>query len=56
MSTQIISEGSVAAGVRRIEAVAGASAAEVLLERDRALQKLTSMLKVQYDDTSSAAY
>ena len=43
---RIVSEGGVAAGVRRIEAVTGRRAFALLAERDRALQHVAQKLKV----------
>lgn len=46
----IVAEGSVAAGVRRIEAVAGEAALSYLLRRERQLQELSLRLQVSPDD------
>ena len=43
---KIISEGSVSAGIRRIEAKAGSSAVEYMMERDRILDQVQAKLKV----------
>lgn len=44
-----MSEGGIAAGVRRIEAVAGSAAVELLQQRDGAVRSLAAALKVQPD-------
>lgn len=49
----IISEGSAAAGVRRIEAVTGKAAYEVIRERNMALRKASRLLNVGLDELTS---
>jgi alanyl-tRNA synthetase len=49
----IISEGSAAAGVRRIEAVTGKAAYEVIRERTMVLRKASRLLNVGLDDLTS---
>jgi alanyl-tRNA synthetase len=51
---KIISESSVGAGLRRIEAVTGAAALEHMRERDRILSEMISVLKVQATDAPEA--
>ena len=46
---RIVSEGSIGAGVRRIEALTGDAAVSYTLERDRLLQGLAARLKVGVD-------
>ncbi len=46
---KIISEGSVAAGVRRIEAVSGEAAFKLFRERDRQVKELAKILKSEPD-------
>ena len=46
----IVSEGSAAAGIRRIEAVTGHKAYELVLERSRALKKTAHTLNVPADE------
>ncbi|MBU3121547.1 alanine--tRNA ligase [Acinetobacter soli] len=48
---KITSEGGVAAGVRRIEAVTGAKALEVIQKADTDIQQINSLLKAQKDQT-----
>ena len=49
---KIISEGGVAAGVRRVEAVTGANALRHLQEQERRVQGMSALLKVQPDDVA----
>ena len=51
---RIVSEGGVAAGVRRIEAVTGPRAFQLLAERDHALMQVASRLKVPMSGTSNS--
>ena len=51
---RVVSEGGVAAGVRRIEAVTGPRAFQLLAERDRALVQIASRLKVPLSGTSNS--
>ena len=51
---RVVSEGGVAAGVRRIEAVTGPRAFQLLAERDRALVQIASRLKVPMSGTSNS--
>ncbi len=51
---RIVSEGGVAAGVRRIEAVTGPRAFQLLAERDHALVQVASRLKVPMSGTSNS--
>ena len=51
---RIVSEGGVAAGVRRIEAVAGPMAFQLFVDRDRALTSIASRLKVQIGGTANS--
>ncbi|HEY5019066.1 MAG TPA: DHHA1 domain-containing protein, partial [Streptosporangiaceae bacterium] len=46
---RIVSEGSIGAGVRRIEAVTGQAAVDYTLERDQLLRGLASRLRVSVD-------
>ncbi|GAB4545286.1 MAG: alanine--tRNA ligase [Thermodesulfovibrionia bacterium] len=46
---KILSEGSVAAGMRRIEALTGTSAIEYMRKRDAELKRLSALLKVDED-------
>ncbi len=48
---KITSEGGVAAGVRRIEAVTGTKALEVVQKADHDIQHINSLLKAQKDQT-----
>lgn len=48
---KITSEGGVAAGVRRIEAVTGTNAVEVVQKADSDIQHINSVLKAQKDQT-----
>ncbi|WP_120429571.1 alanine--tRNA ligase [Acinetobacter baylyi] len=48
---KIISEGGVAAGIRRIEAVTGTKALEVVQKADADIQHINSLLKAQKDQT-----
>ena len=48
---KITSEGGVAAGVRRIEAVTGTKALEVVQKADHDIQYINSLLKAQKDQT-----
>ncbi len=48
---KITSEGGVAAGVRRIEAVTGTKALEVVQKADNDIQHINSLLKAQKDQT-----
>ncbi|WP_288383000.1 alanine--tRNA ligase [uncultured Acinetobacter sp.] len=48
---KITSEGGVAAGVRRIEAVTGTKALEVIQKADTDIQQINSLLKAQKDQT-----
>jgi len=47
---KIVSEGGVAAGVRRVEAVTGVNALHYLQEQERRVQGVSALLKVQPDD------
>jgi alanyl-tRNA synthetase len=49
---RIVSEGGVAAGVRRIEAVTGPRAFQFLTDREHALQQVASRLKVPLSGTT----
>ena len=49
---KIVSEGGVAAGVRRVEAVTGANALRYLQEQERRVQGMSALLKVQPDDVA----
>jgi len=49
---RIVSEGGIASGVRRIEAVTGALALQRLHDDDRRLQQVAAMLKGSRDDVS----
>jgi alanyl-tRNA synthetase len=51
---RIVSEGGVAAGVRRIEAITGPRAFQFLAERERALLQVASKLKVPMSGGSNA--
>ncbi len=51
---RIVSEGGVAAGVRRLEAVAGPAAFLLLTDRDRALASIAARLKVQIGGTANS--
>ncbi|WP_130804841.1 alanine--tRNA ligase [Acinetobacter ihumii] len=48
---KITSEGGVAAGIRRIEAVTGTKALEVVQKSDTDIQQINSLLKAQKDQT-----
>jgi alanyl-tRNA synthetase len=48
---KIISEGGVAAGVRRIEAVTGTKALEAVQKADTTIQQINGLLKAQKDQT-----
>jgi len=48
---KITSEGGVAAGIRRIEAVTGTKALEVIQKADTDIQQINSLLKAQKDQT-----
>jgi alanyl-tRNA synthetase len=47
---KIAEEGAVAAGVRRIEAVAGAAAVETVARRERVLREIADILKISPED------
>jgi alanyl-tRNA synthetase len=47
---KVAEEGAVAAGVRRIEAVAGAAAVETVARRERVLKEITDILKISAED------
>jgi len=47
---KVAEEGAVAAGVRRIEAVAGAAAVEAVAKKERVLREIGELLKVSPDD------
>jgi alanyl-tRNA synthetase len=47
---KIAEEGAVAAGVRRIEAVAGTAALEVVARRERVLREIADILKISAED------
>ncbi|MGL1832587.1 alanine--tRNA ligase [Rhodocyclaceae bacterium SMB388] len=47
---KIVTEGGVAAGVRRVEAVTGANALRYVQEQERRVQGVSALLKVQPDD------
>ncbi|CAI06658.1 alanine--tRNA ligase [Aromatoleum aromaticum] len=49
---KIVSEGGVAAGVRRIEAVTGANALRYAQEQERRVQGISALLKVQPDEVA----
>ncbi|MDT3668732.1 MAG: alanine--tRNA ligase [Aromatoleum sp.] len=49
---KIVSEGGVAAGVRRIEAVTGANALRYAQEQERRVQGISALLKVQPDEAA----
>ncbi len=49
---KIVSEGGVAAGVRRIEAVTGANALRYTQEQERRVQGISALLKVQPDEAA----
>ena len=49
---KIVTEGGVAAGVRRVEAVTGANALRYLQEQERRVQGMSALLKVQPDDVA----
>ncbi|KON80861.1 alanine--tRNA ligase [Azoarcus sp. PA01] len=49
---KIVSEGGVAAGVRRIEAVTGANALRYAQEQERRVQDMSALLKVQPDEVA----
>ena len=48
---KITSEGGVAAGIRRIEAVTGTKALEIVQKADSDIQQINSLLKAQKDQT-----
>src|SRR5574343_381671 len=48
---KITSEGGVAAGVRRIEAVTGTKALEAVQKTDATIQQINGLLKAQKDQT-----
>ena len=52
---KILSEGSVGAGLRRIEAVTGSGALECLRERDRLLSQVADVLRVSPTEAPEAA-
>ena len=47
---KVAEEGAVAAGVRRIEAVAGAAAVETVARRERVLREIADILKISPED------
>jgi len=47
---KVAEEGAVAAGVRRIEAVAGAAAVETVARRERVLKEIADILKISPED------
>jgi alanyl-tRNA synthetase len=47
---KVTEEGAVAAGVRRLEAVAGAAATEVVTRQDRVLREIGDILRIAPDD------
>ncbi len=47
---KVAEEGAVAAGVRRIEAVAGAAAVEAVARRERVLKEIADILKISPED------
>ena len=49
---KIISEGGVAAGIRRIEAITGENALRYLQEQERRVQGMSALLKVQPDEAA----
>ncbi len=51
---QVVSEASVAAGVRRIEAVVGENAVQEVIQKNRLLGKLENMLKTDMDEIPAA--
>jgi len=50
---KIVSEGAVAAGIRRIEAVTGNAALEVIKEKEMQLERITGLLKTNSKDLVS---
>ncbi len=48
---KIISEGGVAAGVRRIEAITGSKAVEAVQKTERDINSINALLKAQKDQT-----
>ena len=50
---KIVSEGSIAAGVRRIEAVTGSAALKYMNEKEKALKNIEAILKTSGDNTIS---
>jgi len=51
-SFKIVSEGGVAAGIRRIEAITGANALRYAQEQERRVQGISTLLKVQPDEAA----
>jgi alanyl-tRNA synthetase len=49
---KIVSEGGVAAGIRRVEAVTGANALRYLQEQERRVHGMSALLKVQPDEVA----
>ena len=49
---KIVTEGGVAAGIRRVEAVTGENALRYLQEQERRVQGMSALLKVQPDDVA----
>ena len=49
---KIVSEGGVAAGIRRVEAVTGENALRYLQEQERRVQGMSALLKVQPDEVA----
>src|SRR5437870_11954256 len=48
---KVAEEGAVAAGVRRIEAVAGTAAVEAVARRERVLREIADILKIGAEET-----